>query len=312
MTPPTLGNFLYRLVTNARHALFNQGELAQLTYGAFDVVAGSVQSNQSESIEISFPVGYRPDKTAILSTRTYSKSELLGRYQFLAFHQMPVNGMGQLVTIVEALLGDVLRSVVVRYPHKLGAKRTLPLQAVLEAQTLEEVHLKATDSLLNDLSYKSPAEFAAALETLLSVNLLECPAFHKYIELKATRDIHVHNRGVVNDTYLKKAGSHARAARDMFLPVDIPYFLESYEACLQVTEWLERELDQHWHSSERESAQTPSTEAHDLLLPTGPTDAVPPGVEQQVLPAVAEAAAIESNRPTKTRRAKRRTTPRSG
>ncbi len=165
-----------------------------------------------------------------------TKPELLARYQFLAFHQLPANGIAQLVTIVEALLGDVLRSVVVRYPHKLGAKRTLPLHAVLEAQTLVEVHLKATDNLLNELSYKSPAEFAEALQELLSVNLLECPAFHKYVELKATRDIHVHNRGVVNNTYLEKAGSHARAARGAFLPVHIPYFLESYEACLQVTE----------------------------------------------------------------------------
>jgi len=178
----------------------------------------------------------------------------------------------------------------------------LPLYAVLEAYTLQEVHLKATDSLLNELSYKSPAEFAGALQSLLSVNLLECPAFHRYVELKATRDIHVHNRGLANDTYLKKSGSHARVARDVFLPVDIPYFLESYEACLQVTEWLEVELDQHWHSSEREAAKTPAGSPPETLLPTGPSDAVPPEVEQQELPAVVEAAARETKATTKGRR----------
>jgi len=232
---------------------------------------------------VSFPIGYRPDKTAILSTRKYTKQELLERYQFLALHQMPANGIAQLVTIVEALLGDVLRSVIVRYPQKLGAKRSLQLQVVLEAQTLEEVHLKATDSLLNELSYKSPAEFAEALESLLSINLLECPAFHKYIELKATRDIHVHNRGVVNDTYMKKAGSHARVKNGVFLPVDISYFLESYEACLQLAEWLESELDQHWHSSEREAAKTRPTEPQPTQLPTGPTDATPQEGGQKTL-----------------------------
>jgi hypothetical protein len=280
---PTLGNLLYRLVTSATNALFNQGELAQLTYGAFDVVANNVQSGKNESIDVSFPIGYRPDKTAILSTRKYTKQELLERYQFLALHQMPANGIAQLVTIVEALLGDVLRSVIVRYPQKLGAKRSLQLQVVLEAQTLEEVHLKATDSLLNELSYKSPAEFAEALESLLSINLLECPAFHKYIELKATRDIHVHNRGVVNDTYMKKAGSHARVKNGVFLPVDISYFLESYEACLQLAEWLESELDQHWHSSEREAAKTRPTEPQPTQLPTGPTDATPQEGGQKTL-----------------------------
>ncbi len=255
MTFPNLGNALYQLITTARHALFDQGELAQLTYGAFDVMADRVTSSESDVIEISFPVGYRPDKTSILSTRTYTKQQLLGRYQFLAFTQMPLNGLAQLVTITEALVGDVVRAVVVRYPQKLGAKRVIQLQSVLEAQSLEEVHMRATDSLLNELSYKSPSDFACALDDLLSINLLGCPAFHKYIELKATRDIHVHNRGVVNETYLKKAASHARARDKMWLPVDIPYFLESYEACLQLTEWLEHELDQHWHSSDREAVR---------------------------------------------------------
>lgn len=283
MNLPNLGNALFQLVTTARHALFDQGELSQLTYGAFDVIAGNVKSNESEVIEISFPVGYRSDKTAILSKRKYTKQQLLGRYQFLAFTQMPLNGLAQLVTITEALLGDVVRAVVVRYPQKLGGKRSIQLQAVLEAQSLEEVHMRATDALLNELSYKSPLDFASSLNELLSVNLLECPAFHKYVELKATRDIYVHNRGFVNETYLKKAGSHARARDKMVLPVDIPYFLESYEACLQLTEWLENELDQHWHSSEREAAKEakPAQASEPETLPIEPVAQEP----QAALPA---------------------------
>jgi hypothetical protein len=283
MTFTNLGNALYQLVTTARHALFDQGELAQLTYGAFDVMADKVTSSESEIIEISFPVGYRPDRTSILSTRKYTKQELLGRYQFLAFTQMPLNGLAQLVTITEALLGDVVRAVVIRYPQKLGAKRAIQLQSILEAQSLEEVHIRATDSLLNELSYKSPYDFATALDDLLSINLLECPAFHKYVELKATRDIHVHNRGVVNETYLKKAASHARARDKTILPVDIPYFLESYEACLQLTEWLETELDQHWHSSEREATRAKHVEQAPAVELEAPKSAQE--VPQPVLPA---------------------------
>lgn len=273
MSTSTLGNLLYRLVTATKHALFNQGELAQLTYSAFDVAARQLQASDAETMNVSFPVGYRPDRQAIESTRTYSREELLQRYQYLAFQQLPVNGIVQLVTVVDALLGDIVRSVVVRYPQKLGAKRSIQLQSLLEAQSLEEVHLRATDALLNELSYKSPTDFASALHELLSINLAECPAFHKYVELKATRDIHIHNRGVVNETYLKKAGSHSRARSGSALPVDVQYFLESYEACLQVTEWLEAELDQHWNSSEREQAQAVALPhpVVETLVPTGPS-----------------------------------------
>lgn len=274
MSAPTLGNLLYRLVNATRHALFNQGELAQLTFGACDIAAREVQGSTSETIDISFPVGYRPDRQPIQSTRTYTREGLLSRYQYLAFQQLPVNGIVQLVTIVDALLGDVVRSVVVRYPQKLGAKRSIQLQSILESKSLEEIHLRATDALLNELSYKSPKDFSSALEDFLSINLAECPAFHKYVELKATRDIHIHNRGVVNETYLKKAGSHARAAAGAALPVDIQYFLESYEACIQITEWLEVQLDQHWNSSEREQAQAASAAPQvqaETLVPTGPS-----------------------------------------
>lgn len=244
-----LGNQLNRIISDAKSALFNQGELAQLSYGALDIAASKMQDVEQEDIEITFPVGWRPDKQPINSTRKYRKDELLARYQFLAFHQLAVNGLVQLVTIIEAMLGDIIRTIVLKYPQKLGSKRTITLQAVLEAKSIEELHLRATDALLHDLSYKSPSEFAEAAQTLLSINLLECPAFHKYMEIKASRDIFIHNRGIANEIYVRKAGSHVRVQPGMLLPADTVYFLESYEACLQVNEWLELRLHEHWHSS---------------------------------------------------------------
>jgi hypothetical protein len=257
----SIGNTLYQLTLNAKYQLFNQGEQAQLIYGAFDVVANNVQSSPEETITIQFPIGYKPDRTAMLSTRNYAKQELLSRYQFLAFQQLPANGVVQLVTIIEAMFGDVVRSIIMKFPQKLGAKRAIPMQAVLEAKSIEDVHIRATDALLNELAYKSPHEFAEALNGLLSINLLECPAFHKYMELKATRDIYIHNRGVANDIYVRKAGTHARVAANQSLPVDIQYFLESYESCLQLNEWLQGKLHDQWHSSELEAAQMASSQS---------------------------------------------------
>lgn len=250
-----LGNQLYRIVNEAIGVLFDQGEMAQLTYGAFDIAARAMQESDEEEIQISFPVGYRPNKTTITSTRTYKKAELLRRYQFLAFNQLSVNGLFQLVTIIEGVLSDIIRAVVLKYPQKLGAKRTLPIKAVLEASSIQEIHMRATDGLINELNYKSPTEFAEAVKALLPVNLLECPAFHKYIEIKATRDIFVHNGGIANDVYIRKTGTHARVKDGMSLPVDVQYFLESYESCIQLIEWLEKELHQHWHSSEYDEKQ---------------------------------------------------------
>lgn len=252
MSNQNLGNQLNQIVIFARGAMFDQGELAQLTYGAFDFAARSMQEMKQDDIEVSFPVKYNPDRTSIQSTRKYSKEQLLSKYHYLAYHQLSVNGLVQLVTLVETMLSDVVRAVVVRYPHKLGGKRNISIQTVLESTTLDEVHLRATDSLLNELAYKSPVEFAESVQPLLSINLLECPAFHRFVEVKATRDIFIHNRGIANDVYVRKAGSHARVKSGITLPADTQYFLESYECCLQIADWLEIALHSNWHSSDYE------------------------------------------------------------
>lgn len=160
-----LGNNLNQIVFSARAVMFDQGELAQLTYGAFDIAARSMQEMEQDEVEVTFPVGYNPDRTPMSSTRKYHKDQLLSKYQFLAYHQLSVNAIVQLVTIVETMLGDVLRAVIARYPQKLGGKRTLSIQAVLESTSLEEVHMRATDTLLNELSYKSPSEFAECVQS---------------------------------------------------------------------------------------------------------------------------------------------------
>lgn len=268
MSSANLGNQLNHLVADAKSSLFTQAELAQLTYGAFDIAARTMQQMEDNEIEVTYPVGWRADRQPINSSWKYQKDQLLERYQFLAFHQLAVNGLYQLVAITEALLGDIVRAVVVRYPHKLGSKRSIPIQYALEASSIEELHIRATDALLNELLYKSPSEFAETVQGLISINLLECPAFHQYMEIKASRDIFIHNRGIANDTYVRKASSRVRVKSGMNLPADIQYFLESYEACLQLNEWIEQQLHERWHSQEYEQRQNKQLE-----IPLPPPDA---------------------------------------
>ena len=213
-----------------------------------------------------------PDKTAIPGERTYTRSDLLTQYQLLAVRQLSINGLSQLVSVVEAMLEDVIRFVVVRHPKKLGSKKQISLQAILEAATLEEIHSRAVDALLNELAYEAPSEFAKAFESLIGVKLLECPAFHRYIELKASRDVFIHNRGIANAIYKRKSGSHARVNVGANMPCDTSYFLESYEACLQLSEWLESELHEIWPSTELEQRKTAQFE---LQLPQAKHDPRP-------------------------------------
>ena len=244
----SFGDTLYRKVDSQRFQLFIQGELAELTYQSYQLSISTVADGESDTFEITFPVGYKADNTSISSTRTYTKEDLISRYEHICFSQLPINGIYQLVTIIEVLLVDILRGILLEFPNKIPSKRKIDAELVLEAGSLDEVKNSIINSLINELNYKSPREFAEEFEKYTGIKLLEQPAFHKYIELKATRDVYIHNSGVANSIYLTKAGTLSRVRIDEFLPVTIQYFLESYECCLQLTEVLELLLNKIWPS----------------------------------------------------------------
>ena len=119
----SIGNKLYTIISNTRGNLFNQGELAQLTFQAFDKYATEVQKADKEKIIVSFPVGYTPSKEAIESNREYTKDELVEKYNFLALNQLPINGIYNLVTLMEAMFTDLLKIILLKYPKKISNKR---------------------------------------------------------------------------------------------------------------------------------------------------------------------------------------------
>lgn len=49
-------------------------------------------------------------------------------------------------------------------------------------------------------------------------------AFRKFIDIKESRDVIIHNGDVANAIYLKKSGGHARAQNGGKLVVDEKYF----------------------------------------------------------------------------------------
>lgn len=272
----SLGNVLYQRIKSARFALLRQSELANLAYIAYALAVTTFENEKHEYVDIPYPIGWNADNTLMNSRPVrYSKDAFLRNYQLLALQELALSGIFRLVTIMETMLGDIVRAVVLKYPNKLGKKRTIETAVVLAATSIEDVHIRVTDSLLNELSYKSPRDFAREAESLLSCNLLECPAYHRFVEVKATRDIHIHNSGVANDVYRAKADSHARVNAGALLPVNLQYFLQSYESCLQLTEWLDRELHAKWPSSDYESDQQQQQQLSlPLADPIDPLDGV--------------------------------------
>ncbi|MGQ8335021.1 hypothetical protein ACUNWD_00605 [Sunxiuqinia sp. A32] len=246
----SFGDRLFKSISDSRSLLFLQGEMAQLTFIAYEKFIELVNEEKAEKIPITYPVGYRADNTPINSTRDFTKDELINRYKHLSLIKLPVDGIYQLVTIMDTLQNEIFRNILMEFPNKISNKRKVDVEVALGAKSLEEIKISIVNNILNELAYKSPKDYSEEFNKYVGVNLLEHPPFHKYIELKATRDIHIHNSGIANEIYLTKAATLARVKNGEFLPVDIQYFLQTYEACLQLTEILELELDKIWVSED--------------------------------------------------------------
>lgn len=250
MSTKTFGNKLFNKVLSTKAFLFTQGEFFQLTNQAFEKYNQYIQDSTGTKIPMTYPVGIKENDIPIFSTHEYTKKELFQRCDYLIMTQLPINGIYQFVILIESLLVDLLRDVLIEFPYKIPNKKKFDYESILNATSLQEVKLGLVNTVINEMTYKSPRDFAQDFKDYVGIDLLKKPVFHDYIELKTTRDIHIHNQGIANEIYLSKAGSKARVKSGQDLPVDTIYFLKSYEWCIQITDILEKELHEIWPSSD--------------------------------------------------------------
>ena len=173
MSKHALGDELFFLTQAAIGQLFSLAELAQLAHEAFAFAAQSVSSGEKEELTLQYPLGVNADGSAIVGSLTYSKADLVSRYSHLANVELGLTAVYHLISHCEMLFGALVRSIVLAHPRKPGSKRTLNLETVLSCDSIEGVHAAATETLIRDLLYKSPRDFADAFERLTGIKLLE-------------------------------------------------------------------------------------------------------------------------------------------
>ncbi|WP_268125529.1 hypothetical protein [Roseivirga pacifica] len=169
------GNRLYKSTQDVKILLFVQGEMAQLSYQAFDAYAELVKKEESDKISITYPIGFRADNTPINSTQEYTKEHLIQRYEYLALDKLPLDGIYQLVTLMETLFGEIIRMTLIEFPGKIGNKRKIDSELALSASSIDEIKISIVNSILNELAYKNPKDYAEEFNKYIGINLLESP-----------------------------------------------------------------------------------------------------------------------------------------
>ncbi|MDY6865373.1 MAG: hypothetical protein SVY15_05305 [Halobacteriota archaeon] len=100
---------------------------------------------------------------------------------------------------------------------------------IIDAESKEAIIAALIGRELNDIKYKSVSDWFAYLTNLVSTCKIPEKTIAKIGEVKATRDILVHNAGVVNQTYLNKSGQFSRAAVGEYISITADYTLECWQ-----------------------------------------------------------------------------------
>jgi len=147
---------------------------------------------------------------------------------FLAQYERGVfeTNIVSLVSRTEAFIQDCLAIVACSYPNKLSVladKNGIPLDLFLEHSTREDVIRRFVTMKCEGLMFGKPSEYLDKAAKVLSIEL-DAELVKTFIEIKASRDIIIHNGGRINKLYLDKAGNQRRGQEGEELVVDRAYF----------------------------------------------------------------------------------------
>ena len=138
-----------------------------------------------------------------------TEKELPDKAQLYVTEYLAAATFQQFVSFFEDFLFGVLRHWLMEYPQSLRAKQ-LDFQTVLNAPDKEALTLQVVNKELNEIAYKRPKDWFAYLEGRMRLGCPTTDEIDRLAEIKATRDIYIHNRGVASPIYTERAGDLKR------------------------------------------------------------------------------------------------------
>lgn len=134
----------------------------------------------------------------------------------------------QFLAVFESFLVDLIRHWLVAFPQNLGNK-TLEFREVLKALDIGSLTIEVVHRELSGLMYLRPREWFEDLNRKVNLGCPSSDEIEQFAEAKASRDVIVHNRRIVNRTYLLKAGSLARHAEGERIEIPEDYHRRTWD-----------------------------------------------------------------------------------
>jgi hypothetical protein len=141
----------------------------------------------------------------------------------------------QFVSLFEDFVMGLIRLWLGSFPQRLE-NRKIGAWLVFNAKDIADARAQVIQQQVLDVAYKSLADWFVFLNGLVNLSHPSKHEVEKLMEIKASRDVIVHNRGIVNAVYLEKAGARKRFATGDKLEIQEPYHLECWNLIRKVVQ----------------------------------------------------------------------------
>lgn len=137
------------------------------------------------------------------------------------------------VSSFEQFMVDLLRVWLTEYPRNLSRKK-LNFQTVLEAPNKDEIVYAVVQKEVLEIGYQRVADWFAYLEKIAQLGCPNQDQIERIAEIKASRDVLVHNNGIANSIYVDKSMGRHRFADGDNLELPELYHSDSWKLLRQV------------------------------------------------------------------------------
>lgn len=161
---------------------------------------------------------------------TMTATDLAARAEGYVTSYLAESVFQHFVALVEDFVFDLLRLWLSAHPAGIPNKDRKPvdLAMVIEAPDRESILQVVIERELNALKYERPTAWFRYLNDRVKLGGPTDEQIERLAEIKASRDILAHNRGIVNPTYLHKAGRRCRYQLGQRLEIPEPYLREAW------------------------------------------------------------------------------------
>ncbi|MGR4866615.1 hypothetical protein [Caulobacter sp. LARHSG274] len=131
-----------------------------------------------------------------------------------------------MVSRVEAFVQECIAIAATAFPAKLAVladKSGIPLDLFLDHEDRADVIRRFVALKCEGLMFGKPSDYLDKAAKVLSIEL-DAELVRAFIEIKASRDIIIHNSGLINKLYVEKAGDARRGEVGEDLIIDHDYF----------------------------------------------------------------------------------------